>query len=281
MDMMKCARNGRRAMPPLILSLLAIRFDALERSMKLKGKIAVITGASRGIGRAVSEGFACEGASLFLVGHVDEVALNDCMDAARRLGAEVDGGLFDVGDHAEVKRLADRIEDRYGTVDILVNNAGVLTPTPLLEITPTQWDRTIRTHLHGTFYCTMEMVNRFMKSRGAGKVINLTAPSALRGSQGVTDYASAKGGIIAFTRNAARELLPLNIQVNAVLPVADTRMTEALADYDRRGSGPEAAAMPRVRPTPEQLVPTFLFFASSDSDVVTGQILAADGGRTA
>jgi 3-oxoacyl-[acyl-carrier protein] reductase len=268
-------------MAPLILSLLAIRFDALERSMKLEGKIAVITGASRGIGRAVSEGFAREGASLFLVGHVDEVALNDCMDAARRLGAEVDGGLFDVGDYAEVKRLADRIEDRYGTVDILVNNAGVLTPTPLLEITPAQWDRTIRTHLHGTFYCTMEMVNRFMKARGAGKVINLTAPSALRGSQGVTDYASAKGGIIAFTRNAARELLPLNIQVNAVLPVADTRMTEALADYDRRGSGPEAAAMPRVRPTPEQLVPTFLFFASSDSDVVTGQILAADGGRTA
>jgi 3-oxoacyl-[acyl-carrier protein] reductase len=268
-------------MAPLILSLLAIRFDALERSMKLEGKIAVITGASRGIGRAVSEGFAREGASLFLVGHVDEVALNDCMDAARRLGAEVDGGLFDVGDYAEVKRLADRIEDRYGTVDILVNNAGVLTPTPLLEITPAQWDRTIRTHLHGTFYCTMEMVNRFMKARGAGKVINLTAPSALRGSQGVTDYASAKGGIIAFTRNAARELLPLNIQVNAVLPVADTRMTEALADYDRRGSSPEAAAMARVRPTPEQLVPTFLFFASSDSDVVTGQILAADGGRTA
>jgi len=197
------------------------------------------------------------------------------------LGADVDGGLFDVGDYDAVKRLADRIEERYGTLDIVVNNAGVLTPTPLLEITPAQWDQTIRTHLYGTFYCTTEMVNRFMKAKGAGKVINLTAPSALRGSRGVTDYAAAKGGIIAFTKNAARELLPFNIQVNAVLPVADTRMTDALAEYSVRVLGEEAPATPVVRPSPEQLVPAFLFFASSDSDVITGQILAADGGRTA
>jgi len=122
-------------------------------------------------------------------------------------------------------------------------------------------------------------VNRFMKAKGAGKVINLTAPSAVRGSRGVADYAAAKGGIIAFTKNAARELLPFNVQVNAVLPVADTRMTDTLAAYSQSVLG-EAAA-PVARPSPEDLVPTFLFFASSDSDVVTGQILAADGGRTA
>src|SRR5262249_1802583 len=162
--------------------------------------------------------FAREAARLFLVGRTDGAALNDCMSAVRKLGAEVDGGLFDVGDYDEVKRLADRIEERYGTLDVVVNNAGVLTPMPLLELTPDQWDQTIRRRLYGTFYCTTEMVNRFMKAKGAGKVINLTAPSAVRGSRGVADYAAAKGGIIAFTKNAARELLPLNVQVNAILP---------------------------------------------------------------
>jgi 3-oxoacyl-[acyl-carrier protein] reductase len=252
-----------------------------ERAMKLHNKVALITGASRGIGRAVSEGFAREGARLFLVGRVDDAALRDCIDAVAALGAEVDGGLFDVGDYHEVHRLADRIAARYGTLDIVVNNAGALTPAPLLEITPAQWDRTIRTHLYGTFYCTIEMVNRFMKAKGAGKVINLTAPSALRGSHGVTDYASAKGGIIAFTKNAAHELLPFNVQVNAILPVAETRMTEALVAYNQQVLGQDGAATRRGRPSPDQLVPAFLFFASSDSDVVTGQILAADGGRTA
>ncbi len=89
--------------------------------------------------------------------------------------------------------------------------AGTIAPTPLLEITPEQWDRIVRTHLYGTFYCTVEMVRRFLKPKRAGKIVNVTAPSALRGGNGVADYASAKGGIIALTRNVARDLLPLNI----------------------------------------------------------------------
>ncbi len=256
-------------------------WTAAEETMRLKDRIALITGASRGIGRAVAVGFAREGAKLFLVGHTDERALEEAVSECRSAHSTVEGGLFDIGSYEEVCRLADAVEKRFGTVDILVNNAGIIKPTPLLDITPAQWERTVRTHLHGTFHCTLEMVNRFMKPRRSGKVINVTAPAAVRGSYGVADYASAKGGIIAFTRNAAREFIPLNIQVNAVLPVAESRMTEALVAYYVGQFGEEAAVRLQNLAPPDVLVPTFVFFASSDSDYVTGQILAADGGLLA
>src|SRR5215472_9147543 len=250
-------------------------------TMKLKGKVALITGASRGIGRSVAFGFAREGARLYLVGYTDEGALRETLDALRQAGAEAEGGLFDVGSQPDVTRIADALERRYGTLDVLVNNAGNIAPTPLLEITPEQWDRTVRTHLYGTFYCTVEMVRRFLKPKRAGKIVNVTAPSALRGSNGVADYASAKGGIIAFTRNAARELLPFNIQVNAVLPVAHSRMTDALAEFHARFSSEDTAARLRNLAPPDVLLPVFLFLASSDSDYVTGQVIGADGGLLA
>lgn len=248
--------------------------------MRLRGKVALITGASRGIGRAVAEAFAREGARLFLVGRTDAQALQDVLGAVQRTGVEARGALADVGREDEVRRVADQIAAAFGTLDILVNNAGVIAPRPLLEITAAQWDETIRTHLYGTFYCTREMVARFMKDKHAGKIINVTAPSGVRGSVGVADYASAKGGIIAFTRNAARELAPLNIQVNAILPVAETRMTAALQAYYRRTLGEADAERLRTVAPPAVLGPAFVFLASGDSDYVTGQILAADGGRT-
>jgi len=248
--------------------------------VKLKDRVALVTGASRGIGRAVAVAFARDGARLFLVGRTDRRALEDALRAAREAGADAEGALLDVGRYDDVQRLADLIAARFGTLDILVNNAGVITPTPLLEITPAQWDDTMRTHLYGTFYCTREMITRFMKDRRAGKIINVTAPAAVRASRGVADYASAKGGIISFTRNAARELLPLNIQVNAVLPIAETRMTAALMAYEEQTLGKGAGDRLRSLAPPEALGPAFVFFASSDSDYVTGQILAADGGRT-
>lgn len=208
--------------------------------MKLKGKVALITGASRGIGRSVAHAFAREGASLFLVGHRDETAIREGVRDARKLGAEAEGGLFDVGNYQEVQRLADAIERSFRTLDILVNNAGIIRPTPLLEITPEQWEGTIRTHLHGTFYCTVEMVNRFMKEKRSGKIVNLAAAAALKGYYGVADYASAKGGIISLTRNAAKELLPYNIQVNVIVPVARTRMIDSLGEYYERFLGKKA-----------------------------------------
>src|SRR5260370_19684297 len=109
---------------------------------------------------------------------------------------------------------------RYGTLDIVINNAGNIAPTPLLEIAPEQWERTVRTHLHGTFYCTVEMVRRFLKPQRSGKIVNVTAPAAGRGSSGGGAYASAKGRIIAFTPNASRATLPVNLPGTGVPPVS-------------------------------------------------------------
>ena len=248
--------------------------------MKLSGKIALVTGASRGIGRSVARAFAREGAGIFLVGHQDESALQQTLRETREMGAEADGGLFDVGNYGEVRRLIKAIERRFTTLDIVVNNAGIIRPTPLLEITPEQWESTIRTHLHGTFYCTIEAVNRFMKARRSGKIINVAAAAALRGYLGVADYASAKGGIVAFTRNAAKELQTFNVQVNAIVPAARSRMIDSLGDYYNRTFGEKAATRITEVAPPEALVPSFLFFTSSDSDYVTGQVLNADGGAT-
>jgi 3-oxoacyl-[acyl-carrier protein] reductase len=241
---------------------------------RLAHKVALVTGASRGIGLAVAEAFGREGARVFMVGHQDEAALQAALARVRATGTEAVGGLYDVADPGAVAALADAIERAFGTLDVLVNNAGVLTPRPLLDITPEQFERTIKVHLCGSFHTLREMTNRFLKPKGKGKIINVTAPSALRASANVGDYASAKGGIIALTKSASRELAPFNIQVNAVSPVAETRMTQALKAMRGTDSG-------RVRPPPEAVAPTFVFLAGEESDYVSGQIIAADGGVTA
>jgi 3-oxoacyl-[acyl-carrier protein] reductase len=241
---------------------------------KLAGKVALVTGASRGIGLAVAEAFGREGARVFLVGNRDEAALQSALVRVRATGVEAAGGLYDVAQAASVGQLADAIDGAFGTLDIVVNNAGVLTPRPILEITPEQWDHTIKVHLYGSFYVLREMTTRFLKPKEKGKIINVTAPSALRGTLSVADYASAKGGIIALTRSASRELKPFNIQVNAVSPVAQTRMTEALATH-------RVIEAERRNPPPEAVAPTFVFLASDDSDYVSGQIIGADGGASA
>jgi 3-oxoacyl-[acyl-carrier protein] reductase len=245
--------------------------------MKLQGKVALITGASRGIGRAVAEEFVREGARVFVTGQSDQLALDESLESIRNLGGEAAGGLFDVGTYADVERMAESAAQAFGTVDILVNNAGGIKLTPLLDKSPAEFEDTIRTHLLGTFYCTQVMVNRFMKERG-GKIINITSPAGVKAVAGLTDYGSAKAGIAQFTKIAAKELLPLNIQVNCILPVAETRMTDALDEFDRRMLGDKARSRKGMRPGPAVLSPSFVFFASADSDYVTGQILAADGG---
>jgi 3-oxoacyl-[acyl-carrier protein] reductase len=243
---------------------------------RLAGKVTLVTGGSRGIGAAVAEAFGREGASVFLVGHRDAAALDEAVARVRATGAAATGGLFDVGDPAAVRTLADAIAREFGTLDAVVNNAGVLTMRPILEITPEQWESTIRTHLHGTFYVLREMTERFLKPKGKGKIVNVAAQSAIRASRGLADYAAAKGGILSLTRNAARELAPFNVQVNAVLPIASTRMTEAIALHR-----PDDAERIRALPGPDRVTATFVFLASDEADFVSGQILGADGGATA
>ena len=245
--------------------------------MRLDGKVALVTGASRGIGRAVALAFAAEGADVALVGMSDEAALAGVEAEIIALGARAMAALADVSQRSEMDQLVDHILDDWGRLDILVNNAGVLRMTPLEDISEEQFDHTISVHLKGTFNCTQAVISA-MKRQGGGKIINVAAPSALRGSSGVADYAAAKGGIIAFTYNAASELAEYNIQVNCISPVARTRMTDQLIEYRRERSNEppnnQTGSLTRGgMVAPEATAPAFVFFACSDSDLITGQVL--------
>ena len=237
---------------------------------KLDGQIAIVTGASRGIGRAVALALAREGARTVITALEDGEALKKTEDEIVALGGDVFGTLANVARRADIDRLVQSVIAKWGRIDILVNNAGILRLAPLEDISEERWDETLGVHLKGTFNCTQAVIP-FMKQQRRGKIINLAAPSALRGSYGVADYAAAKGGIIAFTRNAANELKTYNIQVNCISPTADTRMTEALTEFRRTHLG--VAARNRERVPPEAIAPAFVFFASSDSDYVSGQLL--------
>jgi len=237
---------------------------------RLLDQVAIITGGSRGIGRAVALAFAREGARVAITAVADRDALEKAEGEIAALGGEGIGMLVNVARRSDIDRLVQSVIAKWGRVDILVNNAGILRLAPLEEISEDRWDETLGVHLKGTFNCT-QAVMPFMKQQRKGKIINLAAPSALRGSYGVADYAAAKGGIIAFTRNAASELKSYNIQVNCISPTANTRMTEALTDFRREQLG--IAQRDRAFVAPEAIAPAFVFFASADSDYVSGQLL--------
>jgi NAD(P)-dependent dehydrogenase (short-subunit alcohol dehydrogenase family) len=249
--------------------------------MRLRDKVALITGGSRGIGRAVAVAFAREGANVAVVGVSDQHALTQVEHEIAAMGGAVLALRADVSQRAEVEHLVQQVLERWGGINILVNNAGILHPSKLEEISEAQWSATLAVHLTGAFLCTQAVLPA-MKAHGGGKIINVAAPSALRGSFGVADYAAAKGGIIAFTRNAASELKAYNIQVNCISPVAETRMTEALFAFRRQHLDDTIATFGQAkRADPEVVAPAFVFFACSDSDYITGQVLAVDGGLTA
>ena len=249
--------------------------------MRLLDKVAVVTGGSRGIGRAVALAFAREGARVAVVGTHDTTALAHVADEITALRRDALVLPADVSQRVQVEHMVQKVVDHWGRLDVLVNNAGIIHPTRLEEISDTQWQETLAVHLTGTFQCIQAVVPA-MKAQGGGKIINVTAPSALRGSFGVADYAAAKGGIIALTRNAASELKVYNIQVNCISPVAETRMTDALFAFRRQHLDESIATFGNAKLVgPEAVAPAFVFFACADADYISGQILAVDGGLTA
>jgi NAD(P)-dependent dehydrogenase (short-subunit alcohol dehydrogenase family) len=237
---------------------------------RLTGQVAVVTGASRGIGKAVALACAREGARLAITAVHDREALERVEKEIVDLEAECIAMMADVARRGEIDGLVQAILARWGRIDVLVNNAGILRLAPLENISEARWDETLNVHLKGTFNCTQAVIP-FMKQQQKGKIINIAAPSALRGSFGVADYAAAKGGILAFTKNAASELKSYNIQVNCISPVADTRMTEELQKFRREYLGIARRNRPSV--SPDAITAPFIFFASSDSDYVSGQLI--------
>ncbi len=244
--------------------------------MKLDGKVAIITGAREGIGRAIAMAFAREGAQLVVASrNIDESS--EVVTEVRALGGKVIPVKADVAVKADVENMVAVAMQEFGKVDILINNAGLTRPAMLHKMTEDQWDQVINVHLKGAFYC-IQAVAKPMMAQKSGAIINVTSSAGLQGTIGQINYASAKGGINAMTKSAARELARFNIAVNAIAPFAETKMTETIAnDPKLREKYLERVPMGRFG-QPEEIAPAVVFLASPEASYITGQILCIDGG---
>ncbi len=246
----------------------------------LTGRTALVTGSSRGIGRALAHGLAAAGAHVVLHGR-DAEALAREADALAASGAAVSSAAFDVTDEDAVERGVAELAERVGAIDVLVNNAGVQSRAPFTEFPVAEWHRLVATNLTSAFLVS-RAVARGMQERGAGKIIHIGSVQSMLGRPGITPYAATKGGIAMLTRGMCADLGPSGIQVNAIAPgYFATDLTASLvADPEFTGwveRRTPAGRWGRV----EDLIGAAVFLASSASDFVNGQILAVDGGMTA
>lgn len=245
--------------------------------MRLEAKIAIVTGGGRGIGRAVALAFASQGARLV----VSDVDLEPAQEVASEIvsnGGKALAMKTDVAKRTDVQEMVEATLKEFGQVDILVNNAGNFNGAMLHKMTEDQWDNVVDVHLKGTYLCT-QAVARNMMERKTGRIINVTAFAGERGNLGSINYAAAKSGIIGITKAAAKELARFQINVNCVAPgMTRTRMSEILFT-DPKFRDMYMKEVPLGRFTePEEVANTFVFFASSDSSYITGQVLNVDGG---
>ena len=245
----------------------------------LSGKVALVTGATHGLGMAMAAGLGKAGATLVINGHSSQDKLDKALDEYRSDGIDAHGYLFDVTNEAEVTEAVDRIESDVRPIDILVNNAGIIKRVPLLEMALDDWEAVIRTDLTGVFVMTRPVVRRMIE-RGAGKVINICSMMSELGRDSVGAYAAAKGGLKMLTRNMATEWARHNIQVNGIGPgYFATSQTAPIRVDGHPFNDFIVGRTPAGRwGDPEDLQGTAIFLASKASDFVNGQIVYVDGG---
>jgi len=244
-------------------------------SGRLDGKLALVTGASRGIGRAIAQALAAEGASVVL-GARDEAKLQEVVAAITASGGKAEALALDVARAESVAAGFEKLLAAHGRLDHLVNNAGITRDTLLLRMKPEQWSEVLDTNLTGAFLCTQAALRPMLKQR-AGRIVNITSVVGLTGNAGQANYAASKAGLIGFTKAVAREVASRNITVNAVAPgFIETDMTAAMTDKAKESM---AAAIPLGRVgSPQDVAGAVCFLVSDAAAYVTGQVLAVDGG---
>ena len=242
---------------------------------QLENQIAVITGAGRGIGRAIALKFAVEGADIVAVDLKTDF-VQETVEEVRKLGRKAWAVAANVSEAASVEAAVEQILKEAGRVDILVNNAGITKDGLLMRMSEADWDAVLDINLKGTFLFTKAFSRAFVKQR-SGRIVNIASVIGLIGNAGQCNYAASKAGVIGFTKSVARELASRGVTANAIAPgFIETKMTEAL--------GPEArAALLKQIPLaslgqPEDVAEAALFFASPAARYITGQVLAVDGG---
>ncbi|MBI4495660.1 MAG: 3-oxoacyl-[acyl-carrier-protein] reductase [Deltaproteobacteria bacterium] len=243
--------------------------------MKLEGKVALITGGGQGIGRAIAQLLAREGARVAASDINLERARETCADIAGQGGeAFAIGG--NVAEAREAEAMVQQTLERFGRLDILVNNAGITRDQVLLRMKEEDWDLVLAVNLKGPFHCTRAALRPFLKAKG-GKVVNIASVAGVMGNAGQANYAASKAGLIGFTKAVAREYASRNIQVNAVAPgFIDTAMTQAIPQKDREIL---IRQIPLERlGTPADVAEAVLFLAGSGADYITGQVLNVNGG---
>lgn len=241
----------------------------------LDSKIALVTGAGRGIGKEISLTFAREGADVVCL-DLDLESASSTAKEIEELGRRSMALRCDVSDLSEVESALKSALDKFGRIDILVNNAGITRDNLLLRMSEEEWDMVLKVNLKGAFNCCKVIVKHMMKQR-SGKIINIASIIGLMGNVGQTNYAASKGGLIAFTKSLAKELAPRNINVNAIAPgFIRTAMTEALPEEVKEQM---LKNIPLARfGEPSDVANVALFLASPLSDYITGQVLVVDGG---
>jgi len=245
---------------------------------RLEGKAAVVTGGGRGIGRAVCLAFAREGADVVLNYASKDQPAQEVVRMIQEMGRKAIAVKGNVALKADVEKTIMAAVENFGKIDILVNNAGVSKPNMLHKMTEDQWDEVIDIQLKGPFLCT-QVASKYMMERKSGRIINVTSSAGLWGTKGQINYSSAKGGIIAQTKSAARELAGYGITVNVVQPgYVGTEM------FDKVKADPKLLEIYTGRillgrfAEPEEVAHSFVFLASDEANYITGQILCVDGG---
>ncbi|MBI1804207.1 MAG: 3-oxoacyl-[acyl-carrier-protein] reductase [Ignavibacteriae bacterium] len=242
----------------------------------LDDKVALVTGGSRGIGRAIAVALADAGAHVMIVYRRAAEEAECVADEIKKKGRSSVAFQGDVAVYIEAKDIVDKVVVQYNRLDILVNNAGITKDGLLMRMTEEDWDGVINTNLKSVFNVTKAAIRPMMTQR-SGKIINITSVSGIIGNAGQANYAASKAGMIGFTKSLAKELGSRNIQVNAVAPgFVETDMTAKLTDEQRQ----KLAEIIPLRRTakPEEIAGVVRFLASSDADYITGQVICVDGG---